>query len=139
MSDVNIAISNDVIKGIIQNKIAAAVAQALGANEIQVLETIIDRALSVKVDHQGNASSGYRSDIPLLEWLCKEAVTNAAKAAVADWLKLQEPKIKAAIHKQLARNSASIAEQFVASMQEQVKNQYGFRIEAKFEVTPPQR
>lgn len=107
-------IPKDVIEPIIQSHVAAAVSTALGGHALMV-EKAVAQALNVKVDSEGK-QSGYRSDIPWLQWVMGECVRKAALEAVQEALIEQQGRIKKEIARELQKVNSPLAKRLIESM-----------------------
>ena len=122
MSDLNLSISKELIEPIIREKIHAAVIEAFGGSTI-MLDKVIDAALNIKVDNKGN-SSGYSSDIPFIQWFCREAIMDCAKQALKEFVDEQKPAITEAVKRQLTKSRNAVARSFVDGLAASINNQY---------------
>lgn len=124
MSDMNIAISNDLVEPIIRDKISAAIVAELG-DPAALIETMVSRTLAQKVDHKGNVSK-YRSDntFSLIEALAKNALREVTAQAIAEFVEEQKPKIKEEMAKQLKRQSNKLAKIFVDGLVESTQSSW---------------
>lgn len=129
--DVNIQISNDVVKGIIQKKLEMAVAGALG-DEPELLNTIVRTALEIKVDRDGKKPSyASSSDIDLIEWLCRSQIQAVARKCIQEWVEAQRPKIEVEIKKAMEKQTKNLAADFVSCLATNVKKDWNYSIDLK--------
>ena len=82
---IDIKISQDLVKPIIEAKVKAAIVQALDG-EKQILEGILDAYMTQKVDSEGKVGRGYSSDKPRIDWLLKSCIENALRGAIKEHL-----------------------------------------------------
>ena len=96
---VNLQISQDLIKPIIESKIKSALVEALG-DEKTIIKDMIDVYLHQKVSSNGNVSS-YSSDnkYQLVDILLTKLVTEAVKESMVDWLKDKKDLLKLELSK----------------------------------------
>jgi hypothetical protein len=86
MSDqIDIKVSQDLVKPIIEAKIKAAIIQALDG-EKKILEGILDAYMMQKVDERGKPGSGYNSDKPRIDWLLTSCIEDALRDAIKEHL-----------------------------------------------------
>jgi hypothetical protein len=84
---VDIKISQDLIKPIIESKIQMAIIDSLGDGE-KVIADMVKYYMSQKVDSKGNTSSYHSSsDVPRLEYFAKMMIEEAIKNSVKEWTK----------------------------------------------------
>ena len=131
MPDVSIAVSNEIIKPIIEAKIKAALLEGLGSNRERVLEEIISKLLMTKVDHDGKVSN-YSSGMPWLEWLVKDLVTRVTREAMTELVQNQKPELVKAIRQVLKKRTMSIAENFVDSLEGAAKDNWRTSVNITF-------
>jgi len=86
MSEVDIKVSEDLIRGIIETKVQTAITEAL-SEESSVVENVVTAALTQKVSSTGSVSR-YATDnkFSYLDVLCKKLIREAAEAAIARWV-----------------------------------------------------
>jgi hypothetical protein len=104
---VDIKISEGLIKGIIESKVHTAIAEALSPDK-GVVERIVCAALNHKVDINGRVSS-YSSDnkFPYIETLCGTIIREAAEAAVKGWAEERHEVLEKEFLKQLQTKKTS--------------------------------
>lgn len=135
MNDVNISLSNDVIKGIIQKKLESSIAAAL-CTETNLLEAIVRNSLNIKVDRNGGKADYYTNDrdkMDLIEWMCQEAIKSETKNQIQLWVQSSKPKIEAEIRKQMSGQIKNIAASAAASLAEGAKNGWIIKCDIKAE------
>lgn len=108
MSDVNLSISQEVVKPIIEAKIQAAITKEL-EGAATMMDRIVYRVLMAKVDSDGKESCYARGDLTYVQWLCQECIRKAALSALEEASKSMQPKLKALIVKELERQKGQIA------------------------------
>lgn len=94
MSDVNLSISQEVVKPIVETQLKAAIAQALGKQE-DIVKSAINAILNFQVDYQGNRSK-YDSDntYNFIDIHIQLAIEKALKEAIQEWVKTNQEQIK---------------------------------------------
>jgi len=94
MSDVNLSISQEIVKPIIETQIKAAIASALGKKE-EIIKSAIDAILNFKVDYQGHRSQ-YSSDnkYDFIEIHIQKAIEKALTEAIQEWVNTNQKRIK---------------------------------------------
>lgn len=84
---VDIKISQDLIKPIIESKIQMAIIDALGNGE-KVIGEMVKYYMSQKVDSKGNTSTyNSSSDVPRLEYFARLMIEEAIKNSAKEWTK----------------------------------------------------
>jgi hypothetical protein len=132
MSDqVDIKISQDLIKPIIQTKIQAAIVDAMQGSDhmiAQVVKLICDQ----KVDSRGGISR-YGSDnkYRYIDILCKNAISDAARAAITEWVERDKKLIQAEMLKQMQtkRYASKMAKSVADGLAEAVKSSWRFKVD----------
>lgn len=114
MDNVEIKISQDLIKPIIEQKIQAALVEAMGSYP-QMLEQIVKAFLTQKVDSSGK-ESGYSSDKPRMYHLVNTVLTNACKDAIINFMATKQSCMQAEFEKFF--NSKKGQSQLIAAMQD---------------------
>jgi len=112
MSDVNLSISQEVVRPIIEAKIHTAIASAL-ADQIPLMDRIVNRVLMAKVDTEGKESCYARNDLTFVQWLCSEGIRKAAKDATIEAVEKMKPQLQALIVKELEKRKGEIAGELV--------------------------
>lgn len=128
----SIQLPKDMVKGIVEQQIKAAIIRELGGESDKIIERIAHMALAQKVDSNG-APQSYGSTT-LIEYLCHKSVREAVQEALKDFLKDNQPKIKEAILKEFKRpeTQKAMAESYVSSLL--VSANSGWSFSAKIEV-----
>lgn len=94
MSDVNLSISQEVVKPIIEAQIKSAIANALGKQD-ELIKSAINALISLKVDGEGKRNKDdYYNKHDFIEWHIKSAIETALKEAIGEWVKSNQEKIK---------------------------------------------
>lgn len=102
MGDVELKISEDVVKGIVNEKMKAAIIEAWGGKE-KILSDIIDVYMNCKVDESGKVSNYssenkyFRRDI-----LITRMIEKAMAEAVSQFLQERQEELKKALVKYFA-------------------------------------
>ena len=127
MSDVNLSISKELIQPIIDAKVSAAVCEALNGSK-NIVANVVATVLDMKVNDQGERSS-YSNDIPYVQWLCNDAIKNAAKQAIVNYISASNEKLILAIEKNLQNNTKDIAINLVSSFINATKNSWSMNVD----------
>ena len=92
---VDIKISEGLVKGIIESKIQTAIVESL-SGESTLIEKVVAAALQAKVDASGKRSN-YSSDnkFTFLEVLCRKTLQDAAKLAIQQWANERQDVLRA--------------------------------------------
>lgn len=104
---VNLGISNELIKPIIEKHIKAAITEAMGGSE-KLIDMAIDKILNSKVTSDGKVSQ-YSSEnrIPLLEWVLTDQIRSAVQTVVIEEIKKASTSIRDSIIKKLRSDKGS--------------------------------
>lgn len=123
-----VAIPRDVIEPIVQARIQAAIVESLGAHKMLV-ENAVAAVLHAKVDSEGRPSAhSYNNYGTFLEHLAKKAISEAAKAALNEYMEQGKEALKARVKKELEKKSSLLAAALVDGLERSVKSTYGFNI-----------
>jgi len=133
MSDVNLSISKEIIQPIIDAKVSAAVCEALSGSK-NIISDVVSKILTMKVDSSGKASS-YSSDIPFIQWLCNNAIHEAAKTAVKEYIGKSKEGLAIEIQKTLVKNQKIIALNLVNSFIENTQSDYRMNVNIEVKKT----
>ena len=108
MSDqVDIKISEDLVRGIIETKVHAAISEALSSKS-SVVEQVVTAALTMKVDRTGKISNySHENKFDFLDILCRNVIQDAALAAVKKWATERQDVLEAQFQKALQTKKTS--------------------------------
>jgi len=133
MDTVDIKISEDLIKGIIETKVQAAITQAL-SSEASVVEQVVAAALECKVDEKGKRSR-YDSDnkFTYLDSLCRKMIRNAAESAVQEWAHSQQKLLTDTFLKQLQtkKTANALVKTCVDGLSDAASQSWRFSVDVK--------
>lgn len=130
MSDVNLSISQDVVRPIIEAKIQAAIVKELEGSA-GILEKVVARVLMAKVDTEGKESC-YARETTFVQWACHDAIRRATVDAVREVAEKMKPQLQAQIIKELEARKKEIAGSLVSLF----KDASCCRIEPKITIIP---
>lgn len=129
---VNLEISKEIVKPIVEAKVNAAIIEALNGHE-QLIEAAVARVLSTKVDSKGNPDTyGYSSSITFMQWLCKDAITAAAREAIREWITQNRQKMVDEFLKQIRKKDSMFAKAFVDGLGKAVVSNYRLAVDVGF-------
>lgn len=134
MDSASVQIPNDVIQPIVEARIKAAIIEQLGSKD-ELIESCVKGILSQKVDGNGNPSSNSYGTFPLMDFLARKAVTEAAKAAIKEWAVSNGGKIELALKKEIARNTGNIAKGLAKSFIQKADS--GWSVQVNLQVVEP--
>lgn len=135
MDSSTIQIPNDVIKPIIEAKVAAAVVEALGGYKPMV-ELAVAQVLNQKVGDDGKPST-YSNAVPFFKWAMDDCIRRATRAAIEDYFKVHEDLIKQAVTSELSKKNSPLVKQLVAALTGTVLNANELRYRMNVTVTSP--
>lgn len=116
MSDVNLSISQEIVKPIIDAKISAAIVAALG-DESKMIETVVGTVLGMKVNSEGKRDNyEHHNKTTLVEHLCLKEIKAATESAIKEYFVSHGDLIKKAMKKYLDKNTGAIAQEFVKGL-----------------------
>jgi len=131
-SKVQVQITDDFVKPIIQAKIEAAIVSSL--NEEQgLVEKTVAAVLSERVDSEGkNTSSDYHTH-SRIEYLSTSMIQQAATEAIRRWAKENQKRIEEAMYKELRKKSqtSKLVKSILAGLVEASKADWHFKVSFK--------
>lgn len=132
MPDLEMKISGDMVRGIIDAKIKAAIVSELG-KEKELIGYAVDRLLEMKVAANGKQST-YSSEnkYNLIEGLTRAAFAEAVGAAVRGWVAERQPEIREAVARELARKSKGMAKILVDGVGNALKDSWRLSVRCEF-------
>lgn len=104
---VNIELSKDLIKPIIETKIKGAMIEALG-NTPDLINAVVHQTLFSKVDSTGKPTTGYNAQ-SYIDWMLRDSITQVCREAVREILQEKREELKAAVMKQLDKKATQDA------------------------------
>lgn len=102
MSDVNLTISRELVKPILEAKIQSAILNQLVDGQ-KLMETLVSKTLLEKVGPDGKTDSYYSKDRTWLEYLCQDAIKTATVAAVREAAEKLGPDLKRLVSAELVK------------------------------------
>lgn len=127
-SMINLGINEDMVKPILEKQIQAAIMANIG-NVDQLFEMAIKKALSVKVNQDGNVSN-YSSDnkYDFLEALTGNAIRRAATDAIREYVNENQETLKTVLKKEMEKkaNQSKLIEAFVEAATKSFDYRYNF-------------
>lgn len=120
MENSTLQIPNDVIKPIIEAKVAAAVVEALGGYKPMV-EIAVAQVLNQKVGDDGKPSN-YSNAVPFFKWAMDDCIKRAARAAIEEYFRQHEDLIKQALASELSKKNSPLVKQMIAALTGTVLN-----------------
>ena len=130
MSDVDIKVSKDVIKGIIEAKVQTAITEAM-SSERGVVERLVAATLDQKVDTKGQRST-YRDENKqtYLEYLCRDVLQEGAKEAIKLWAEERKEVLMGEFLRQLQTKQTSnlLVKACVEGITEAVSSHWRFSV-----------
>lgn len=128
MSGVNIGISEDLVLPIIEQRINAAVVAALG-KEQDLIENVVSAALSQKVSSSGRVSDYSGANrYTFLEAFCRNAIQEAARQAMQEWITENKPQLVAAMKKQITASPSKLVKAFTDGIADSAKSAWAFQV-----------
>lgn len=134
MDNVNIQISQDLIKPIIENKIKMAIIEAMGGNNELIAQTV-DAIFKLKVDSSGNKSR-YDSDnkFNFIDVVLKQGIETACKEAIKEYIQENKDNIKQEVRRQLQTKTGTsqFVSSFITGMLKASESEYRFKADFTF-------
>ena len=134
----SIAISNDIIRPILEAKIQAQIVEALGGQR-EMLEKAVESVLLTHRDRDGKpcSKSGYGDVGTFLEVTARKYIEGTTKAALEQFFDESKPDITKAIRAQLKKEMPALVEAFFKGVKQGATNQYHTSV--SFNFTPRER
>jgi len=132
MSDVNLSISQEVVRPIIEAKIQAAIVAQL-ADSGQLLQAVVTRVLQQKVDVNGKPDGYYDKNLTYIQYLCESCIRQAATAAVVEAAEKMKPELQKAIVKEIQKRATGLASTMVDYFEQATKSSYNIRANVTLE------
>lgn len=126
---VDIKVSGDLVKPIVEAKIQAAIVAAMGDDPAVFVEAMVAKALGVKVNEKGREPSySHEKTVSYLEWMCGDIIRKAAVEAMRKWAEENTDTIEAAILKEFHSKSgtARLAKAISEGMTESIQSTWNF-------------
>lgn len=123
MTDLDMKISGDLVREIIDAKIKTAIVSELG-KERALISHAVDQLMSVKVNYAGKVTgSSYDDKYNLVEALTRVAIRDAVNAAIREWVAENATALKEQVAKELQRKAKGMASAMVKGLGESLDGQ----------------
>lgn len=131
---INLGISEDMVKPILEKQIQAAILANIG-NPEELIRKTISVALHQKVSKSGTISQ-YSSDnnYDYLEILVGQTIRNAAEESLKEWLKENSQMVKALVVQEMNKpeRQNSLVGAFAKSVEDSLRCSWRFNCDIKF-------
>ena len=136
MSDeVNVQISQALVKPIIDAKIGAAIVEAIG-DPRAFCEDLAGKIMSIQVDENGKHTGYSHQDrYTFVEAICRREIRKAIEAALVDWIQEHKKVLELAVQNELKRRPSAVAKALVGGLAEMTKDHRSLTV--KFELSSP--
>ena len=125
---VNVSVGQDLVAPIIQAKIEAAIVQQLG-KEANLVERLVASALTQKVNSRGRVSDRcYENKHSFLALICEQAIHDAARQALEEYINENKPKIVDAMKKQLRASPAKMAKALIDGVSGSMQSKWSWQV-----------
>ena len=131
---VSLKINQDTITPIIEKQIQAAIVANLGNHE-ELIGKMVSLALHTKVNKDGyHDKSSYRNDHDFLEVITSNAIQEAARNALTEWLAKNSKKIRAALIVELAKptRQKTMAKAFADAVESSITSKWHMNCTVNF-------
>ena len=135
--DVSIEINKDVILPILEAKVKNAMIEAFGETNT-VIETVVNKILTSKVDENGNISNYSSSNkYNWVDIVLKKAIEEAAKEVIVEFIAEKRDVLKIEMRRQLQtkRGTSAFVHELLNGVIKSVENSWRFKTEFKFDNT----
>jgi hypothetical protein len=129
MSGMHIEVDNEIVEPIVKAEIQAAIVRQLQSDQ-NLIPKLVEAALVDKVDESGKKNKSYSSSNKYLfiDILCKQAIQDAARAAMKEYIEENQDRLKREIKKQLKAQDSEIARLFVEQLIGGVQAKWSFNV-----------
>lgn len=127
---VDIKISEDLVRSIIEAKVHTAITEAL-SDKKGVVERVVSAALSRKVNSKGQKPDSYdRDPLTYMEYLCRKLISRATETAIEKWVESRHAVLEAEFLRQLQtkKTSSAMVRACVDGFQEAAKQSWRFQV-----------
>jgi hypothetical protein len=134
MDNVNIQLSKDLIAPIIENKVKMAIIEAMGDGKM-IINNVVEAVLNLKVDEKGQRqSSDYYNKFTFIDIVLKQAIENACRKAIKEFINENSEKIKEETKRQLCtkKGTGMFVDSFLRGMLKASESDYRFKAEFTF-------
>ena len=131
-SQVNVSVSENLVKPIIEAKIEATIIEALGGAD-KIIGPLVYETLMRKCNSEGKVENyGSYNKFTYLEVLCTEKLKAAAKVALEKFIADRMPTIENQIEFQLRKQSSAFAKIMVDGLKECMKTSWQLKCDVQF-------
>lgn len=123
---INVSISQESVKQIIDAQVQAAVVGALSSKGDQLIESLVKTVLMRKRDSYSNTKT-------ILEETIEAVIVEEVKAGMKRWVESSRPKIATAIDFHIKKNTAALVASIVDSTAKQLANSWYVNVEVATE------
>lgn len=132
---VSLKVDPAMVSSVLEKQIQAAIVRQLG-NQDELIAQAVSKALSVKVDQRGSATSRYESDkkYDFLEVLTTNSIHEAAQVALREWLDKNSGKVREAVLAELDTpgRKESIAKAYADAIESSLKCSWDMKCNIEF-------
>lgn len=127
-----VQIPDDVIQPIVRQQICAGIMAAMGKPE-ELVESVVKRAMERKVGRDGKVSQySHDNKYDMVEILAMNAIEDAVKQAIKEWVANNQKLIQEAVSKALTKKTGPFAKALMDGLMESVKQAWSFRCSVGF-------
>jgi NH3-dependent NAD+ synthetase len=135
IENASLQLPRDLIEGAVKSHVSAAVVAAL-ADHKKLLDVIVTKTLSAKVQSDGTPGRGYAGEKEFIEWLMDSLLRNTVTKVMNEEMEKFRPEIQKCLSQHLNKKKSALCKQLADSMVnklvESSKQGYAFKVE----VTP---
>lgn len=126
MAGVDISVDKSIIVPIIETQVREALINALGGQDRLIAE-MVDHTLQLKVNGEGKVGK-YSSEnkTPFIEWLARDAIRSATKAALKTYMDKHKHVLEAEIERQIVASTGPFVKAFLAGITQSLEKFYRF-------------
>jgi len=121
-------VDDNLVKPVVEAEIRAAIVRQL-ENIDDLIPKMVKAVLLAKVDSTGKVSDrDYNNRYDLLDVMCRDAIQQAATAAMKEYIEESADALRVEVKKQIDASSSNLAKLFVDGLTESLKTSWQFKV-----------
>lgn len=120
-------VDDNLVRPIVEAEIKAAIIREFDKTPA-IISKVVSEIINQQVDDSGKPSR-YSSDLKYIQWLTREAVRDATKAALTEWVLGNKKELQEEIERQIIKNKKNIAAQLMAGMAKATESSWKIKVD----------
>lgn len=117
MDAISLKVDENIVKQAVQSQMTAAIAAELSKISPAIIDGLVSGVLNQKVESNGKVTTSTYGAYPtMLRWLVDEAIKEACRQAIAEWVNNERPKIVDALKQNIKKESGKLADVFTEGL-----------------------